>query len=113
MKWEWNQRGKDWVEREMIAFFDKAINLAVEDTRPHVHVDTGRLQKSLRLVPGHYQGSAYISGLLAGGIRLRGVVREQNIERDVNYTMYEEIRHPQMRTYFIPALVRRVSRGGV
>ena len=111
MRWQWNQAGKDWVEREIISFVDKAVAAAVEDTRPYIHVDTGRLQKSLRPIPGERSGSVYLTGLIAGGIRLRGVVREQDKERDVAYAMIEEVRHPQMRAYFIPALTRRVSRG--
>jgi hypothetical protein len=107
---KWLPGGKDRLEGLLIGHFNEAIEAAVEETRPHIHVISGRLQKSLRQIPGKRDGRDYVSGMVAGGVRLRGVYTEQLKERDVDYGGIEEIRHPQMRAHFIPALRRRIMR---
>lgn len=104
---EINYRGWHEFEGDVIDFAHQAMMEAVEDTRLNIHVQTGRLQKSLRSSEPTTDGRAVYISMIMGGVRIRGVFKEQNKERDVDYAVYEEIRHPQMRTYGIPAIIRR------
>jgi hypothetical protein len=86
------------------------VDEGIEEGRPYVHVDTGRLQKSLRQEGPEVNGKRITTLVVAGGIRLRGIYREQDIEKDVDYALTEEIRHPQIRAYTVPAILRVVRR---
>ncbi len=99
------------IDPMLADWLQDCVSDAVEETRLHIHVDTGRLRKSLR------SGNAIIkkgrtleTDAIMGGVKLRGVVYEQDILKDVDYGLEEEVRHPRMRRYFIPALARRVMR---
>ena len=96
--------------RELTSYLQDVVDQAVEDTRPHIHVDTGRLKKSLRAGKVRRVGNDLEVRVIMGGLRLYGVVREEDIQKDVDYSLEEETRHPQMRRFFIPAISRRLRR---
>jgi hypothetical protein len=103
-----NHAGIHALKDSLKAHVSKCVEKAIEETRPHIHVDTGRLQASLRAIEPEDDGDTYLTGAVMGGVRMRGVVREQGIEKDVDYGLYEEIRHPQLRENFIPNLMENL-----
>jgi hypothetical protein len=88
----------------------ESVDQGIDEGRPYVHVDTGRLQASLRRDEPESQGQEVVVNVIAGGIRMRGIFREQTIQRDVSYAIFEETRHPQIRSFTVPAVLRAVRR---
>ncbi len=66
----------------------EGCNDAAEVLKDNTPIDTKRLWKSTRPIGVRITKNAITSGVMAGGMTLPGIIREQNINKDVVYAIY-------------------------
>lgn len=106
------------INRRAIASYTKdltdavssCINSGMNSVKENIHVDTGRNRESVRQSELYLKGTMPTIDLIVGGIELRGVFSEQDIIKEVDYSLEEEIRHPIVRESFVPAVDEAVKR---
>jgi len=81
-----------------------------EAVKELVHVDTGRMQSSVRRDDPVIGDRVISCNILIGGTVESGVFQEQGIEKPVDYSLEEEIRHPQIRSNIVSVENAIVSR---
>jgi hypothetical protein len=77
--------------------YQKACAKTVPLIQELTPVDTKRLYNSTRAETVVSSGNIVQCNFVAGGVSLPGELREQGIERNVNYAYWVEIRNPYIR----------------
>ena len=88
----------------------EACNNAAEILQDNTPIDTKRLWKSTRPISITVSKNAIRSGVIAGGVTLPGIIREQNIRKDVVYAIYVNNRTNYIDNC-IPQIVDAIEQG--
>lgn len=83
-----NQRGIDALKINLGLKLQEGCSDASAILRENTPIDTKRLWKSTRPMGITITRTAIKSGIVAGGLSLFGINREQNIKKDVVYAIY-------------------------
>lgn len=83
-----NRKGIDALKINLGLKLYDACNEASEILRDNTPIDTKRLWRSTRPIAISINRDAIRSGIVAGGMSLKGITREQTITRDVVYAIY-------------------------
>lgn len=104
-----NQKGIDALKIQLGLKLYEACNDASAILRDNTPIDTKRLWKSTRPMGISVSRNAIRCGVVAGGLSLKGINREQTISKDVVYAIYVN-----NRTNYIdnsmPAIVDAIER---
>jgi len=71
----------------------KGCEDSVEIIKNNTPIDTKRLYETTRVE----EASLLRAKIMIGGMRLRGILREQNLERNVNYAIFVERKYQYVR----------------
>lgn len=82
----------------------ESVDEAIAETKERVHIKTGRLQSSVRREDPQHAPDEISVDMVAGGSVERGVFMEMGLPKEVDYALEEEVRHPNLRRYFPPAV---------
>jgi hypothetical protein len=76
-----------------------------EILRNNTPIDTKRLWRTTRAMPISITQMAIRCGILAGGMSIKGILREQNIKKDVTYAIWVN-----NRTNYIEETIPEIAR---
>lgn len=92
-----NPKGIEKLKKALAKKLETVGDRGVDLIKNNVHIDTGRMQASVRRTDAAITKDKVEVTLIVGGTAEEGVYREQGIPREVNYAQVEELRHPQIR----------------
>lgn len=93
-----NPKGFELIRNAVDSRLNRGSDAIVQKIKATVRVDTGRMKESTRNAGIVHQADKSISRVMIGGIKLRGVYREQEITRLVNYAQIVEIKFGDIRS---------------
>ena len=92
-----NQKELGKLKTRLAQKLQVAVGEGAEVLQDFTPIDTKRLWSTTRASDTTITPTAIHCDLVAGGLRVRGINREQDKERDVSYAIYVEIRQPYIR----------------
>ena len=104
-----NKRGIDALKINLGIKLQAACSDGSAILRENTPIDTKRLWKTTRPMGIEVTRNAIKSGIVAGGLSLKGINREQNITKDVVYAIYVNNRTGYIENS-IPEIVNGIER---
>lgn len=104
-----NQKGIDALKIKLGLKLYEACSDGAAILRDETPIDTKRLWKSTRPIGVSIARNFIRSGIIAGGLSIPGITREQDIKRDVVYAIYVNNRTGYIDNC-IPSIVDAIER---
>lgn len=92
-----NPKGMEKLKQALAKKLETVGDRGVDLIKNNVHIDTGRMQASVRRTDAAITPDKIEVTLIVGGTVEEGVYREEGLPRLVDYSSIEELRHPQIR----------------
>lgn len=92
MQLEINEDGLNEFKQQLAKQLLNACEYGAMDLQDHTPVDTKRLFTTTRADNLKVNKNSISCDIVAGGQRIKGILREQDFERDVNYAVFVETR---------------------
>ena len=99
------------LRRGLTALAEDVTNSCVSITKDTLVVDTGRMAASTRRSEIFLESGRLNSKITVGGRELRGIYRETEFERFVDYAVFQEVRNPRLRNQAIPTIQAEAAAG--